>query len=322
MVPQRAALGMGRGAYFPRAFSRPDVAMVPQRAALGMGRGALGGSVHSAAMYRPRRIVLIRHGQSAGNIDEEAYTTTPDWRIPLTAHGRAEAQGAGRKLRALLEERSGARAYFYHSPYLRCQDTLDAIISQLNPECIIGTREEPRISEQQFGNLQSTAVTQKSKAERNHFGRFYYRFPSGESALDVYNRVSSFIATIYRDVEQMRGVGVLTPETHIVIVSHGLAARAFIMRWFQLTVGDFELLSNQPNGSLLVMELHTDAMGNQWYELTHDSWKLLNADGCIDLKCIRVGGKPGEMRHLVRPQNVLPSVCGLAPPSPPTELDG
>jgi hypothetical protein len=32
----------------------------------------------------PKRIILIRHGESLGNIDETAYASIPDWKIPLT----------------------------------------------------------------------------------------------------------------------------------------------------------------------------------------------------------------------------------------------
>ena len=30
--------------------------------------------------YLPRRIILVRHGQSLGNVDETVFTHTPDWK--------------------------------------------------------------------------------------------------------------------------------------------------------------------------------------------------------------------------------------------------
>ena len=42
----------------------------------------------------PRNIVIVRHGRSLGNEDSEAYTCTPDWKIPLTPQGELEAQEA------------------------------------------------------------------------------------------------------------------------------------------------------------------------------------------------------------------------------------
>ena len=32
----------------------------------------------------PKRIILLRHGESLGNIDETAYASIPDWKIPMT----------------------------------------------------------------------------------------------------------------------------------------------------------------------------------------------------------------------------------------------
>ena len=43
--------------------------------------------------FRPKRIILLRHGQSLGNVDESAYVTTADWRIPLTDLGKDQAHG-------------------------------------------------------------------------------------------------------------------------------------------------------------------------------------------------------------------------------------
>ena len=40
----------------------------------------------------PKRIILVRHGESQGNLDMSAYTTTPDYRIPLTALGVEQAR--------------------------------------------------------------------------------------------------------------------------------------------------------------------------------------------------------------------------------------
>ena len=52
---------------------------------------------------------------------------------------------------------------------------------------IWGVREEPRIAEQQFGNFQNVDEVRKAKTERKKFGRFFFRFPNGESGLDVYS---------------------------------------------------------------------------------------------------------------------------------------
>lgn len=101
-----------------------------------------------------KRIILIRHGESLGNIDERAYATTADWRIPLTNLGREQARLAGKKVSSYLnqelngKEESQAtkgKVYFYVSPYLRTRQTLREILREVDVDCIIGIREDPRM---------------------------------------------------------------------------------------------------------------------------------------------------------------------------------
>jgi len=85
------------------------------------------------------------------------------------------------------------------------------------------------------------------------------------AGLDVYSRISSFIGTLRRD-----HVG---PTHDIVIVTHGLALRLFLMRWFQWTVEQFESTYNPPNGGLAVMVRQADGR----YELTQETLEMVGA---------------------------------------------
>ena len=114
-----------------------------------------------------------------------------------------------------------ASVVFYHSPYLRTKQTLDAILPHFDESKIVSSLEEPRICEQQIGNFQNVQQVLDAKAERSKFGRFFYRFPSGEAGLDVYNRVSSFIPTLIRDCTQNDLAGHNPDNMNIVIVTHG-----------------------------------------------------------------------------------------------------
>ncbi|MGW0900504.1 phosphoglycerate mutase family protein, partial [Streptomyces goshikiensis] len=53
-------------------------------------------------MARPRRIVLVRHGESEGNLDDTVYEREPDHALRLTPVGRAQATGTGVRLRELF----------------------------------------------------------------------------------------------------------------------------------------------------------------------------------------------------------------------------
>jgi len=218
---------------------------------------------------RWHRIILCRHGLSLGNVDPNVYTHTADWRIPLHEKGREQAKAAGKRLAKLLGDE---HCFIYHSPYVRTRQTMEEMISQVPPSSILNIRSEPRIVEQQFGNFQNFEEVQNSRDERVKFGRFFYRFPSGEAGLDVYNRVTSFISTLFRDARQMREKGLDVSKSNIVIVTHGLTLRLFLMRWFHIDVDEFETMYNPDNGFLAVMERQTcPTSGNQWYELTEES---------------------------------------------------
>ena len=220
-----------------------------------------------------RQLILIRHGESLGNIDERAYGETADWRIPLIKRGREQARMAGKKVASMLQSSDNTKEgkiIFYVSPYLRTRQTLREILHEIPPNQILGIREDPRISEQQFGNFQSHHTMQDNKATRTDFGRFYYRFPEGgESGFDVYNRVSGFIGTLKRDSAEYYNNDNKEEckedySTTICIVTHGLAMRLFLMRWFQYSVHEFERSYNPKNAAVVVLE--RDPGG--WFELS------------------------------------------------------
>jgi hypothetical protein len=126
----------------------------------------------------PKRIILVRHGQSIGNVDETAYATTPDWKIPLTQKGKEQAQAAGQTLSQLLQQ--GESLNTYVSPYLRTMETWQVMKQEIdqNPSIqLVGTREEPRIAEQQFGNFQNPHLIKQAKEQRHLFGRFFIDSP-------------------------------------------------------------------------------------------------------------------------------------------------
>lgn len=104
---------------------------------------------------RPRRIILIRHGESEGNVDESAYTRIPDSKICLTEKGWKQAVKCGKNIRQLIEsdQNDDWKVYFYVSPYKRTLQTLRGIGTAFERDRIAGVREEPRLREQDFGEF-------------------------------------------------------------------------------------------------------------------------------------------------------------------------
>ncbi|UGY94022.1 histidine phosphatase family protein [Streptomyces gobiensis] len=209
-------------------------------------------------MARPRRIVLIRHGESEGNVDDTVYERVPDHALRLTAEGWQQARAAGDRLRELFgEERVSA----YVSPYRRTHETFRAL--RLDPSRV-RAREEPRLREQDWGNWQDPKNVRQQKAARDAYGHFFYRFEQGESGADVYDRVGAFLESLWRSFD--------APDhpPNVLLVTHGLTMRLFCMRWMHWSVAEFESLSNPDNGETRMLILgrkgryHLDRPFERW----------------------------------------------------------
>lgn len=241
----------------------------------------------------PRRIILVRHAESEGNVDNFAYTYLPDPQVPLTPRGWRQALEAGERIRqaAMHADGSVGRLFFYTSPYLRSRQTFEGVAQAFRPEEIGGVQEEVQLREQDFGNFQDAEGKRREKAERLRFGRFFYRFPNGESGADVYDRMTLFEDHLVRDINAGRFSG----DCSLVLLTHGLAARIFLMRWFHWTVDQFMGVYNPPNAAPLILEripddgaarpggpvswIHTKAL----YKLSPESMVLLQ--GCTPDMC-------------------------------------
>ncbi|KAL6177294.1 hypothetical protein ACLB2K_048820 [Fragaria x ananassa] len=101
----------------------------------------------------PRRIILVRHGQSEGNVDESVYTRVSDPKIRLTERGIADAEECGKRIREMIEKDrvEDWKVYFYVFPYRRTVETLKGSGKAFERSRIAGMREEPRLREQDFG---------------------------------------------------------------------------------------------------------------------------------------------------------------------------
>lgn len=193
---------------------------------------------------KPTRIILIRHGECHGNTDESRFATVPDYTIELTENGIRQAVEAGEKLKQVVGEES---MYFYVSPFWRTRSTFENIVRAF-PRNQFQYNEEPRLREQEWGYLRTHQELQLLLKDRKEYGTFYYRFPGGEAGTDVYDRINDLLGSLHRDFLREN-----YPQ-NCVLVTHSLAIRLFIMRWFHLTVEEFEQMSSPKNGCLVILE--------------------------------------------------------------------
>jgi broad specificity phosphatase PhoE len=197
---------------------------------------------------RPERIILIRHGESEGNADNSLYQTTQDFALKLSPRGVEQAREAGKQIHQIIGD--GA-VYVYLSPYHRTRETY-RYISETIGRNVVHIVEDPRLREQDWGHLRHPDENKGISEERDLFSTFYYRIPDGESGADVFDRVSNFMDTLHRDFQKVD-----FPK-NILIVTHGLTLRLFLMRWFHWTVEEFESLRNPKNCQIAVMEKQAD----------------------------------------------------------------
>eukprot|EP00924_Labyrinthula_sp_SR-Ha-C_P005129 snap_masked-scaffold_1-processed-gene-22.45-mRNA-1 protein AED:0.16 eAED:0.16 QI:0/-1/0/1/-1/1/1/0/436 len=222
----------------------------------------------------PKKVFFVRHGQSLGNVRLETYTETPDWAVPLTAQGKKEAISAGLEIK---EQCGDVPLVVYYSPYKRTKETMKNILRAFPKRQVTLIQQEPRIREQDFGNFQNYKKMKQCKKERLQFSRFFYRFPMGESGADVYDRVSSFMESLFRLFRKRH-----ERDFNLLIVSHGLTIRIFLMRWFRWSVSEFETLANPNNATPVVLELVDES--SRKYKITADSWKMLHRFSSLNLK--------------------------------------
>lgn len=250
--------------------SMTDLASLAQQQSIEQKR-ALNRRESAKAEYNsrimPNKVVLIRHGQSEGNVEESLYATTPDNAMKLTALGWDQAKMSGRELKNNVIGQ-GESIHFIVSPYVRTVETFHGILSAwCDPKEFdhikdpmkrmkawygrlsdmgISWHEDPRIREQDFGNYQDPVAIKKCKRERHRFGTFYYRFPHGESASDVYDRVSTFLDSLWRSFDLKR-------SQNYVLVTHGISIRILLSRYFRYSIDQFNTLANPKNCDLVVL---------------------------------------------------------------------
>ena len=135
----------------------------------------------------PRKIILVRHGESEGNTDPSKYHEKADNLMELTSQGAQQALMTGLRIKRMLSDND--KVAMHVSPFERTLETGHLLRRSLGPQ-VSYSHIEPLIREQEFGNIQDDEWLKGGKvgAQRQSVGRFFYRYPTGESGSDVYSR--------------------------------------------------------------------------------------------------------------------------------------
>lgn len=224
-------------------------------------RDASGAVVHAS---RP-----TIQGNSLANIDHNLYKQIADHAIPLSPLGEKQAIEAGRSFRKFLQREtpdgnpSGEHVRLWTSTYKRARQTAELFKTGAG-EFITDMREDVLLGEQQWGLFEGydwkgeqieidypRELSYYRKATA-HGGRFWAKVPLGESRFDVCLRAKLFLGTLFRDAYR-HGIN------NVVIVSHGVTIRAFMMMFLHLTPEWLEVEPNPKNASIRVIDKCMDA---------------------------------------------------------------
>jgi broad specificity phosphatase PhoE len=209
------------------------------------------------------RILLVRHGESLGNVDPTVHATTADHAIPLSERGHEQAKLAGKAIHAhLASAHGGERPHvrLWVSPYRRTRETAEAIWAEAHEE-ISDRREHILLCEQQFGlfdGVPDEELSARFPAEFAHYdmqcrfgGKFWARMPQGESRFDVAKSIHQAFGTFHRDFED-HGI------RDLVVICHGVTLRAFVMMWCHLSPEWFEQEPNPKNCAVRFLDHGVD----------------------------------------------------------------
>jgi len=194
-----------------------------------------------------RVLVLVRHGESEWNL-RNLFTGWKD--IDLTDKGVAEAQAAGRRLKALGLSFDVA----FTSDLIRAQRSLDLILEEMGQTQIPVSRDKA-LNERDYGDLSGLNkddARAKWGAEQVHIWRRSYDVapPGGESLKDTAARVLPYyIQEILPAVLQGK---------RVLIAAHGNSLRALVMVLERLSTEDI-LEREIGTGDPLIYRLNADS---------------------------------------------------------------
>ena len=179
-----------------------------------------------SSFHAPRRIYLIRHGESIATRDPSVFGRRNPETLGLTQWGHRQAQETGLKLRDLYTSDpilKGRKIHLYYNSHLRIIESASAFAKGFALD-IPHWREDALLAERNHGAFDGLdRMTQKrlfpEVYERLHESgdaeeRYTTRMPGGESLEDVTERLREFTETLQTELAS-------EPLTDAVIITHG-----------------------------------------------------------------------------------------------------
>ena len=153
----------------------------------------------------PSSLILVRHGESVGNVADNVARerhadrldlTVRDADVELSDTGRDQAAALGRYLAKLADDQRPTLVL--SSPYERAASTAERVLSTSGLPVVTDERLRER-DLGQFDGLTGVGIRNlfgEEAERRKKVGKFYYQPPGGESWADVVLRVRSLVSEL------------------------------------------------------------------------------------------------------------------------------
>ena len=175
------------------------------------------------------KLYVARHGETAWNAENKICGRTD---LPLTDRGIRQAKALAENMAGIPIERIIA------SPMIRAQQTAAAVSEVLG----IPVQTDARLIEQNFGIFEG-----KDRKDPGYLANkrmFAYRYPGGESQMDVAYRV-------YGLIEELKK---MYPDESILLVCHGGVCRS-VRTYFEDMTNDEYFYFSEENANARMYEL-------------------------------------------------------------------
>lgn len=147
----------------------------------------------------------------------------------------------------------------YHSAYRRTRETKDFILKAMK-SLVFEVKEDILLAESQHGLFDGLEDDEQEnkfpeefelfKKTEKHNGKFWARYPHGESPFDVAIRLRTFFQSLKEDEEN--GV------KEALIICHGIVIKVFAMAWLNETPEWYEEEKSPGNCAIRVLEKNKD----------------------------------------------------------------
>jgi broad specificity phosphatase PhoE len=241
-----------------------------------------------------RELLLVRHGESVGNVAaaeaeragaEVVEVPARDADVALSPAGVEQSEAFGRALAAQGPE--GLPTAAACSPYVRAQQSLQVALETAGLS--LPARLDERLRDRELGILdrltkRGIAARYPDELQRRHWlGKFYHRPPGGESWADVALRVRSFLAEIDRPYAVPGGAafdGAGGDSWRLLVMCHDAVIMLFRYVCEGLTEADvLRIARENPVRNLSVTHLVRESEAAPWRALVYNDVSHLEQAG-------------------------------------------